>query len=35
MNKGKIAVGIIGLGVGKHHFKAYENNPFYLCLYFL
>ena len=35
MNKGKIAVGIIGLGVGKHHFKAYENNPNtyvkYLC----
>ncbi len=30
-----LAVGIIGLGVGLHHYKAYQNNPFtyvkYLC----
>ena len=35
MNKEKIAVGIIGLGVGRHHLKAYEDNPNtyvkYLC----
>lgn len=35
MNKEKIAVGIIGLGVGRHHLKAYEGNPNtyvkYLC----
>tara|TARA_Y100000768_G_scaffold382557_1_gene363127 strand:- start:1136 stop:2140 length:1005 start_codon:yes stop_codon:yes gene_type:complete len=27
IKKNKLAVGIIGLGVGLHHFKAFDNNP--------
>lgn len=35
MKKINLAVGIIGLGVGLHHYKAYQNNPYtyvkYVC----